>query len=125
MSKKSTLILILAILLLGLNLFATDISYNLARDVAYHKAVSVFGNLISLGSGIPYYDIEDNLMGYEFGISLVGKFPDDSQIFAMVREKRLILIAIANSCWTFGILKTKPTPLQGSKWFQYQSSNLS
>ncbi|MCK4585616.1 T9SS type A sorting domain-containing protein [candidate division WOR-3 bacterium] len=91
MSKKSTLILILTILLIGLNLFAADISYNLARDVAYYKAVSVFGNLISLGFGIPYYDIEDNLMGYEFGISLVGKFPDDSQIFAMVREKRLIL----------------------------------
>ncbi len=91
MNKKFFLIVLLPVLLLGLNLFASDISYDLARDVAHHKAISAFGNAISLGSGIPYYDIEDNLMGYEFGISLVGKFPDDSQIFAMVREKRFIL----------------------------------
>jgi len=91
MKRKQCMILVLAFLLLSLGLFASDISYNLARDVAYNKALSVFGSNISLGSGIPYYDIENKLMGYEFGVSLQGKFPEENDIFSMIKAQRVLL----------------------------------
>ncbi len=91
MKRKECLIFILSFLLLSFGLFASDISYDLARDVAYNKAISVFGNNISLGRGIPYYDIEDELMGYEFGISVKNEFPERSHILNMIREKKELL----------------------------------
>ena len=94
MKKKICFAIFATLLLLISTLVASDIPYNTLRDVAYHKAVSLFGNDISLGTGIPYYDTEDKLMGYEFGISLQGEFPEVSQILMMVQDKRDILEAL-------------------------------
>ena len=91
MNKKVCFVLFTTLLLFVSVLLASDISYELARDVAYYKAVSVFGDGISLSDGIPYYDIEDNLMGYEFGISLRGEFPDDDQLLTILREKSIVI----------------------------------
>ncbi|MCK4576492.1 T9SS type A sorting domain-containing protein [candidate division WOR-3 bacterium] len=91
MNKKVCSILFTTLLLFVSILLASDISYELAGDVAYYKAVSVFGDGISLSDGIPYYDVEDKLMGFEFGISLRGEFPNDDQLLTILREKSIVI----------------------------------
>ena len=91
MKMKGFLFTILLMFILTLNLSAADVSYNLARTVALHKAAFVYGDGVSLGPGIPFYDNEDRLIGYEFGISLKGGFPSESQILSTIREKKILL----------------------------------
>lgn len=91
MNRKVLTLLTLVFVLLLCNLHSSDISYDIAKDVAYHKAISIFGESISLGPGIPYYDIQDNLMGYEFGVSLRGTFPEESTLLSLLNEKRRIV----------------------------------
>jgi hypothetical protein len=91
MKLRYVCVLLVPILLCGASLFASDISYELARDVAYYKAVSIFGDGISLGPGNPYYDTEDRLMAYEFGIALDGEFPNEEVLLEILREKRYLI----------------------------------
>ncbi len=88
MRRRCGVMLVMLLLVLGSYLLASDISYELAREVAFHKAVSVYGTHISIGSGVPYYDLNDDLMGYEFGISFSGPFPDEETVLAMLRYKQ-------------------------------------
>jgi hypothetical protein len=107
MNKKVLALLTLFFILLLCNLHASDIPYNLAKNVAEHKAVSVFGQGISLGPGIPYYDIEDNLMGYEFGVSFRGTFPEESALLALLSEKRGIVEEVESNGGFQDVIKLK------------------
>jgi len=94
MKQRGFAVLLVMLLLVSSSLLAADISYDLSRDVAYHKTVFVYGEHATIGQGIPYYDLNDNLMGYEFGIALYGEIPDEGAVLEMVREKT----AFMNEC---------------------------
>ncbi len=88
MTQRCATVLVVMLLVLGSYLLASDVPYEFARDVALHKATHIYGTNVSIGQGIPYYDLNDELMGYEFGISFSKPFPDGEAILHMLREKQ-------------------------------------